>query len=66
MTTHHSKFSIHMGLWLVGLTTKEMLPMALVQYNTNVNKIYNILSLLWQENKGKRNRSQSRDKLCRY
>ena len=55
-----------MGLWLVGLTTKIMLPMALVQYNTNVNKIYNILSLLWQENIGKRNRSQSRDKLCRY
>ena len=29
MTTHHPKFSIHIALWLVGLTTKKLLPLAL-------------------------------------
>ena len=30
MTTHHPKFSIHIALWLVGLTTKILLPTALI------------------------------------
>ena len=52
MNTHRPKFSIRIGLWLVGLTTKKLLPTALTCMHITWQLAffgYHFMDLLYQE-----------------